>query len=128
MDDDIEWCRVVGVSHYQDALEGCAQGDPVRFFHEPDNPHDPMAIRVATKGGQTIGYLPRASNLHRLVHEGGRGISATIGSMGRSRACLIGLTLQFAVTDDRPAVASFFPGQPAPEEPKGGFRYWVGAQ
>lgn len=29
---------------------------------EPDNPHDPLAIAIFTKGGHKLGYVPRACN------------------------------------------------------------------
>ena len=29
---------------------------------EPDNPHDPLAIAIFTKGGRQIGYVPRTCN------------------------------------------------------------------
>lgn len=125
MDDDLGYFRVAGVSFYQDAVTRCAVGQAVRFVHEPDNPHDPTALRVVSLAGETIGYVPRGSWAHRMVHETGRGISGTIESMGYSRACLIGMTVSVAVCDDAPAVASYFPDQPAPEAPPGGFRYWI---
>ena len=125
MDDEIVYVRVAGVSFYQSAVANCCCGEAVRFIHEPDNPHDEMALRVVSYAGETIGYVPRESWLHRLVHEGGRGVTATIASVGLSRACLLGATLAVAICDDEVQVASFYPDRPAPEPPKGGFRYWV---
>jgi hypothetical protein len=125
VDDGVAYVRLVGVSFYQEALVRCAPGEAVQFVHEPDNPHDEMAIRVVSVLGETIGYVPRRSWLHRAVHEQGRGVSGVISSVGRSRACLLGATISVAVCDDEPAVRSYFADQPAPEPPKGGFRYWV---
>lgn len=61
--------RVVGVSHYQDALAAAAGGKrpsgvEVRtafaLVPEPDNPHDAGAIAVRLEDTQaTVGYLPR---------------------------------------------------------------------
>jgi hypothetical protein len=60
--------RVVGVSHYQDALRSAASvsadDDEVRvecvatLHPEPGNPHDPNAIQVKV-GGEPAGYLAR---------------------------------------------------------------------
>lgn len=125
MDDEIAYVRVVGVSFYQEALAKCVAGEPVRFIHEPDNPHDEMALRVTSVLSETIGYLPRASWVHRMVHELGRGVTATIASVGLSRSCLLGATLAVGICDDDVLVASYYPDRPPPEPPKGGFRYWV---
>ncbi len=125
MDHGVAYLRLVGVSHYQDALERCSAGEPVRFVHEPDNPHDETAIRVESMRRETIGYAPRASWLHRLIHERGRGVSGVIDSIGYSRACLLGVRISVVVCDDEPAVRSYFPDRVAPEPPVGGFRYWI---
>lgn len=59
--------RVVGVSHYQDALRelaGIESGAEVRhaceaaLVAEPDNPHDPNAVAVHIEG-RPVGYLAR---------------------------------------------------------------------
>ncbi len=124
MDDGVAYVRLVGVSHYQDALERCAAGEAVRFVHEPDNPHDETALRVVSVHGETIGYAPRGSWLHRMIHEHGRGVSGVIDSIGYSRSCLLGVRLSVVICDDDPQVQSYFPGQPAPDAPAG-FRYWI---
>lgn len=125
MDDGVAYLRVAGVSFYQDQVARCCAGEPVRFVHEPDNPHDETALRVVSSAGETVGYVPRASWLHRVIHEAGRGVAAVVHSIGYSRSCLLGLTLSVTICDDEVARASYFPGQPAPEPPKGGFRYWI---
>jgi hypothetical protein len=125
MDDDVAYVRVVGVSHYQEALERCSAGEAVKFVHEPDNPYDETALRIDSSTGETIGYVPRASWLHRMVHEKGRGVSAAIASLGYGRSCQLGATISVAVCDDEVAIASYHRGQPAPEPPREGFRYWI---
>jgi hypothetical protein len=48
-------------------------GDRLTLTREPDNPHDPLAVRVDWRG-QQLGYLPRAEN-HAVATEmdqGGR--------------------------------------------------------
>lgn len=37
------------------------EGDALTLAREPDNPHDPLAVRVEWHGRQ-LGYLPRAEN------------------------------------------------------------------
>src|SRR4051794_685699 len=65
-----ELVRVVGTSHYQDALlalSGRKHDEEIRldkvatFVPEPDNPHDPNAIAVQIDG-HLVGYLSRDEN------------------------------------------------------------------
>ena len=53
--------RVVGCRYAGrlDVLEDVAVGDPVLLIREPDNQFDSNAIRVATRKGETLGYLRR---------------------------------------------------------------------
>lgn len=46
-------------------------GDPLSLLREPDNPHDPRAIRVEWRG-VPLGYVPRLDNLDlaRLMDRG----------------------------------------------------------
>lgn len=48
-------------------------GDALMLIREPDNPHDPNAIRVEWRG-EKLGYLPRAENrsVAREMDRGGR--------------------------------------------------------
>ena len=125
MIDDVGFFRVAGVSFYQEALERCEAGEPVTFVHEPDNPHDPMALRVVSMRGETLGYVPRGAWVHYAVHQLGRGVAGAIDSIGYSRACILGAMVSAALCDDEPVVASYYPDRPQPEPPAGGFRYWV---
>jgi hypothetical protein len=125
MIDEIFEQRIVGVSFYQEALEGCCAGQPVRIVHEPDNPFDHMALRVETVDGLPIGYIPKTSGLRIAIHEQGRGVSATIASVGYGRSCQLGATLSIALSDDAPVIKSYYPDLPPPEPPKGGFRYYI---
>ena len=65
-----ELVRVVGTSHYQDALlelTGREGDEEIRvekvavFVPEPDNPHDPNAVAVHIDG-KLVGYLSREEN------------------------------------------------------------------
>lgn len=125
MDDGLFYHRIAGVSHYQKALANCRPGQALRLVHEPDNPHDNMALMLETLDGNTVGYVPRRSGLHVAVLELGRGAFITIASIGYSRACLLGATITIALCDDELLVRSYYPDLPPPEPPRGGFRYWV---
>jgi HIRAN domain len=102
--------RVVGVSHYQDALReiaGADAGEAVRheataaLVPEPDNPHDPNAIRV-TIGGRLVGYLSREDAVRYrpavdVLQESGRVLTsaAVIGGRGPdSETANLGVFLQ----------------------------------
>ena len=51
--------NVDGSSRQQIISEYIEEGDLVKLGLEPDNPHDPDAIRVLTTTGSQIGYLKR---------------------------------------------------------------------
>jgi hypothetical protein len=125
VDHDVSIIRVVGVSFFQADVAGCSPGEVVTLCHEPDNPHDELAIRVETATGKTVGYIPRDSWIRHAIHEQGRGASAVVASVGYSRACLIGMNISVAVCDDMVPVRSYYPDRLPPEAPPGGFRYWV---
>jgi hypothetical protein len=87
-----ELVRVVGTSHYQDALLELSgrQGDEeIRlakiaiFVPEPDNPHDPNAIAVHIDG-RLVGYLSRDENRrwHDVVSQHEVGAEAMIAGKG----------------------------------------------
>jgi hypothetical protein len=102
--------RVVGVSHYQEALReiaGANAGEAVRheataaLQPEPENPHDPGAITV-TIGGTLVGYLSRDDAVRygpavRILRESGRVLTcaAVIGGRGPdSETANLGVFLQ----------------------------------
>ncbi len=60
-------------------------GDRLELRREPDNPHDPRAVRVEWNGVQ-IGYAPRTENvdLARLMDRG-KPVSARILHLQKSR-------------------------------------------
>ena len=100
-----EIVRVVGVSHYQDALTEIAGRPEKRVRHpvtatlepEPTNPHDANAIKVVVEG-RLVGYLSRDDALRygpavRLLRDhdrvlvcdaviGGRGPDAGTANLG----------------------------------------------
>lgn len=60
-------------------------GDELTLIREPENPHDPKAVRVEWRGSQ-IGYAPRADNvdLARLMDRGLK-VEARILQLQRAR-------------------------------------------
>ena len=60
-------------------------GDALDLVREPDNAHDPLAIRVEWHGYH-IGYVPRRENrdVARLLDQGAK-ISARISRLAQSR-------------------------------------------
>jgi hypothetical protein len=102
--------RVVGVSHYQDALRGISGADAgqaaryeatAALVPEPDNPHDPNAIQV-TIGGRLVGYLSREDAVRyrpavEILRESGKVLTcaAVIGGRGPdSETANLGVFLQ----------------------------------
>lgn len=59
------WLRahVAGLAYYAGSTADFApaEGEPLQLTREPDNPHDPLAIRIDWRG-QKIGYVPRTDN------------------------------------------------------------------
>lgn len=66
---------VAGTTHIE-GIEALAsslrEGDRLVFYREPDNPHDPQAIRIETLEKKKIGYVPRRDNVvfSRLMDAG----------------------------------------------------------
>lgn len=65
--------------------EALKVGDALTLRREPDNPHDPHAVRVDWHG-QQLGYLPRAENgaVAAEMDQGGR-VEARIGRLRAHR-------------------------------------------
>lgn len=86
---------VMGIRHHS-ACNGtnCAllpevnTGDLLVLKEEPENPHDPMAIRVLTRRGEHLGYVPRYYNkaiLERLHN--GMTYSCEVLEVNSSQSC-----------------------------------------
>ncbi len=69
---------LAGVSQYQAEIGRCRDLERVFLFHEANNPHDPLAIMVKTRRGETIGYLPMNNWLGNAIHRNGLGATAQI--------------------------------------------------
>lgn len=66
---------VAGTTHIDD-IENIGikikEEDRLVFYREPENPHDPQAIRIETFAKEKIGYVPRQDNIifSRLMDAG----------------------------------------------------------
>lgn len=66
---------VAGTSYIEGIEEielNLKEGDRLVFYREPENPHDPQAIRIETLDKIKIGYVPRRDNVvfSRLMDAG----------------------------------------------------------
>jgi hypothetical protein len=94
--------RVVGTSHYQDALlrlTGRQADEQVRvdkiavFAPEPDNPHDPNAIAIHIDG-ELVGYLSRDENKRWGDVVAGGGVACQAMIAGREGTTGLGVFLR----------------------------------
>lgn len=61
--------RLTGVSFCADAVAALEEGTAVRLTPQPENEHDPNAIRVSTLDGTALGWVP-APLAARISSEG----------------------------------------------------------
>lgn len=66
---------VAGTTHIEDIEkigESLKDDDRLVFYREPENGHDPQAIRIETLGKEKIGYVPHKDNVifSRLMDAG----------------------------------------------------------
>lgn len=110
-----EIVNVAGESHYQDALRaivGPAAGEvrldaTAHLLPEPENEHDPKAVRVEIAGSK-VGYLPRdtaaryAPGLARIAARGRVPACEALiaGRDGAEAASLVGVFLRLPPADD----------------------------
>ena len=97
-----ELVRVVGTSHYQDALlelsgresdEEIRVEKTARFVPEPDNPHDPNAVAIHIDG-RLVGYLSRDENRRWLDVIEGNDVAAEAMIAGRGGTTGLGVFLR----------------------------------
>lgn len=69
----------------RESWDAMKAGDVLVLVREPDNPHDPRAVRVEWRG-RKLGYLPRAEN-RAVAEEMDRGgqVAARIARLERHR-------------------------------------------
>lgn len=57
---------IAGFQYYEgvkaEIFQTLKEGKELVLRREPDNPHDPLAIAIFTKGGHKLGYVPRTCN------------------------------------------------------------------
>jgi len=58
------YTKVVGVTHRnpdgssrQEIIRNCEVGERLHLVREPENPHDPSAIKVCRESGEQLGYI-----------------------------------------------------------------------
>jgi hypothetical protein len=92
--------RLVGVT-FEDAQEnirkfGCEDIGSYALVREPDNPHDPNAIRVALAGAFYMGYVPKhiAKELAPLLDAGGNFIAQFVSRNEHPFHDIVGLTVR----------------------------------
>lgn len=66
---------VAGTTHIEDIKkigDSLQKGDKLVFYREPNNTHDPQAIRIETINKEKIGYVPKQDNVifSRLMDAG----------------------------------------------------------
>jgi hypothetical protein len=97
-----ELVRVVGTSHYQDALLDLApreSDEEIRvdkvatFVPEPDNPHDANAIAVQIDG-RLVGYMSRGDNVRWLDVVSGHTVAAEAMIAGKAGTTGLGVFLR----------------------------------
>jgi hypothetical protein len=113
--------RVVGTSHYQDALlelSGRAADEEIRvekiaiFVPEPDNPHDPNAIAVRIEG-RLVGYLSRDENRRWLDVVKGNVVGCEAMIAGKAGTTGLGVFLRLPTpTEARAQIGIHFGRRP----------------
>ena len=92
--------KLTGVT-FEDAQEnikkfGCKDIGIYALIREPDNTHDPNAIRVALFGDFFMGYIPKhiAGKLAPLMDSGIRLIAEFVGQNKSPNHSVVGLTVR----------------------------------
>lgn len=94
--------HLVGESSYQEAIRRASPGDLVRLLPEPQNPHDPRAIRASDVTGATIGYIERDSWLTRVMLDEGTAVLARVLEVigGEANKPSLGVVLEVLTAKD----------------------------
>jgi hypothetical protein len=83
----VQTSLTAGLSHHEAKAvwEQMKAGDPLTLVREPDNPHDPNAVRVDWSGHK-LGYIPRADKeaIARQFDRGNK-LEARITRIGQYR-------------------------------------------
>jgi hypothetical protein len=111
--------RVAGVSFKQEPVRESNIGDPILLVKEPDNPHDPKAIKVlnnALSPAQQIGYIPKDRTVvFHLLMDSGALQQVEIASTGFAKETnIVGVILRAVYDQD--TLLAFIGNQPEPEQ------------
>lgn len=97
--------KLVGVSNFP-AVSKVKEDLPVYIEHEPDNPHDPNAMKVIGYDGETLGYLPRLVAARVLNETGERAFKGHIAATTHHDGNTVGGALML----DVPVPHGYFKG------------------
>lgn len=101
---------LAGFRHYHgtEILRELKPGDRLELVREPDNPHDPDAVRVEWRGVK-LGYVPRRENsaVARQIDRG-TALEARLASLrqNRNRSVRIELEVVAPLPDTGPAIGN----------------------
>lgn len=121
--------HLIGESHYQHAIEGLQPGTPIKLVADPENPHDPRAVK-ATHAGETIGYIERDSWLIRAMHDDRTPVASRVheiigGGPGEMKGVVLdvrtGVDAEEALGRTQPATAA----PTATASKKRGCGFWI---
>lgn len=107
---------IVGESKYQPAIRRCFEGDLVDLVIEAGNPHDPKAIAVVSRRGETIGYIGRDSFVRSAIHTQGKWPTARIKSISAGAKGQLGVVLNVDLDGDEELSVRQFISAPARAE------------
>lgn len=100
--------HLVGESNFQAAIRGISAGTPVKLTPEPENPHDPRAIKAVVRGTDTIGYVERDSWLARAMLDDGTKVASRVHEIigGKADKPSLGVVLEVLTAEDAEAALS----------------------
>lgn len=118
--------HLVGESNYQQAVGRLSIGEAVQLLPEPDNPHDPRAIRAVDVTGATLGYVERGSWIARAMLDEKTSVRARVLEIigGGAEQTMQGVVLEVLTATDADAgfaapraqpSAQLYPGQRPPD-------------
>jgi len=97
--------HLVGEANFQAAIRGIRAGTPVKLTPEPENPHDPRAIKAVVNGTDTIGYVERDSWLTRVMIDEGTSVASRVHEVigGEAGKPSLGVVLEVLTAADAEA-------------------------
>jgi hypothetical protein len=107
--------KLVDTQFYQRAVGPSKAGEAVDIFLEPDNPDDPQALVVKSRSRppRTLGYIPRNSPVHAIVHDEGMGLAGTIEDVPMGSGGFFEVRLLLSATPEPPGATAWEPDDAA---------------